>query len=65
MKGTAHLSVLVVLLVVEVGFEGEFGATDLASEASAMKEGEVFEGTDFVHRIHRLSAAKAQVLVRS
>lgn len=59
-----HLSVLIVLLVVEISFEGEFGATDVTLEASPVEEGEVFEGTHFVHLIHSLSTAKAQVFVR-
>jgi hypothetical protein len=53
-----------ILLTVEVGLQGEFGAAHKTLEASLMEESEVFQRTDLVDLIHDQGASQANVLVR-
>lgn len=57
------LFVVLVLLVVVVGPQGQFGAADEALEAALVEEGEVLQGADFVHLVDCLAASQAAVLV--
>ena len=60
----SYLSVFIILLVVEVSFESQFGSTDHALETSSVEKGEVFERAHFVHLIHCLATSQTQILVR-
>uniref|UniRef100_A0A6B0UTI5 Putative secreted protein n=1 Tax=Ixodes ricinus TaxID=34613 RepID=A0A6B0UTI5_IXORI len=60
---TIYLLVLLALLVVEVGFEGQLGAAQEALEAALVVEGEVFERAHLVDLVHRLATPQAGVLV--
>ncbi len=44
-------------LIVEVGLECQLGRALDASEAAAVEEGEVLEGSDLVRRVDRLCAS--------
>lgn len=58
-----HLLVLLPVLVVVVGLEGELGAAHRALETSAVEEGEVLQRTDPVHLVDGLAAPEAGALV--
>ena len=62
---SSHLSVFVVLLVVEVGLETEFGSTDTTLEASSMEKSEILERTNFIYEMNSGSTAKATVFIGS
>ena len=62
---SSHLSVFVVLLVVEVGLETEFGSTDTTLEASSMEKSEILERTNFIYEMYSGSTAKATVFIGS
>ena len=53
------LPVLLTVLVVLVGAQGELGVAHYAAEAARVEEGEVLQGPDLVGRVDRLAAAEA------
>lgn len=59
----AHLLVLLFMLIVEVGLEGEFGAAVAALEAARVEERKVFEGPHPIHLIHDFAASQTGGLV--
>jgi hypothetical protein len=60
-----HLSVFVVLLVIEVSLETEFGSTDTTLEASSVEEGKVLQRTHFVNLVDSVSASEATIFIGS
>lgn len=58
-----HLLVLLPVLVVVIGLQGELGAADGALEASAVEEGEVLQRAHPVHLVDGLAAPETRALV--
>ena len=61
MLAAVDLLVLLRVLVVVVGPQGQLGVADDAPEAAAVEEGEVLEGSDLVGGVDRLAAPEAAV----
>lgn len=58
-----HLSVVIILLVIEVRLESQFGSADPALQTSPMEEREVFQRPQFIDLIYGLSTSQTEVLV--
>lgn len=59
----SYLSVFLILLVVEVCFEGKFGSTDMTLETSFVEEGEIFEWSNLVHGIDGVATSQTLILI--